>query len=212
MSDGYQILSLDEIEPVSYIGSNLIPVRHTLGWRAVGLNAWAGNEGEQLIPPHQEDAGNEELYVVMRGRATFTVGDEERDAPEGSLVFVPDEVHRTAVAAKPGTVVLAIGSNFDTGFQGGAWDTFAVADALRRAGRSDEGRAVLQQTIDEKPEAWARHYNAACWEALDGNADAAFARLRRALELNQAEIREYLDKDSDLESLRSDPRWEELAQ
>lgn len=211
MSDGYQILSLDEVEPISYLGSNLVPVRHRLGWTAVGLNAWVGNEGEQLIPPHAEDAGNEELYVVMRGRAAFTVGDEQRDAAEGSLVFVPDQVHRTAVAAEPGTVVLAIGSNFDTGFQGGAWDAFAIADALRRDGRTDEGRAVLQQTIDEKPEAWARHYNAGCWEALAGNADAAFAHLRRARDMNEGTAREYFAQDTDLDSLRDDPRWQELA-
>jgi mannose-6-phosphate isomerase-like protein (cupin superfamily) len=34
--------------------------------------------------PHTED----ELYVVMSGRARVTVGDEERDVRAGSLVFV----------------------------------------------------------------------------------------------------------------------------
>lgn len=35
--------------------------------------------------PHTED----ELYVVLSGRATITVGDESRDVSAGSLVFVP---------------------------------------------------------------------------------------------------------------------------
>jgi mannose-6-phosphate isomerase-like protein (cupin superfamily) len=35
--------------------------------------------------PHTED----ELYVVLSGRATITVGDERRDVSAGSLVFVP---------------------------------------------------------------------------------------------------------------------------
>ncbi|MBA3717121.1 MAG: cupin domain-containing protein [Actinobacteria bacterium] len=211
MSDGYQILSLDEIEPVSHLGSNLLPVRHTLDLLALGVNAWRGDTGEQLIPPHEEDSGSEELYVVVRGRATFTVGEEETDAPAGALAFVPSQVHRTAVAAEPGTIVLAVGATVGEPFRSGAWDTFAVADAHRRAGRADEGRAVLRRAMDERPDAWALVYNTACWEALDGDADAAFAHLRKALEMNESETREYMSQDTDLESLRADPRWEELA-
>ena len=41
--------------------------------------------------PHTED----ELYVVMEGRATVTVGDEERSIRPGSLIFVgAGVVHR----------------------------------------------------------------------------------------------------------------------
>ena len=68
----YNVVKIDEIEAVPYLGGNLIPVRYTLGLRAVGVNAWAADEGGQLIPPHAEDSGSEELYVVLRGRATFT--------------------------------------------------------------------------------------------------------------------------------------------
>ncbi len=208
----YNVVRIDEIEPVPYLGSNLIPVRHTLGFRPAGTNAWIADEGGQLIPPHAEDSGNEELYGVLRGRATFTVGGETGDAPAGSLVFVPPEVERTATAEEQGTIVLAVGATIGKPFEGGAWDTFAVADAHRRAGRTDEGRAVLQRAIEERPDAWARHYNAACWEALDGNADEAFEHLRRARELNEEEVRRYMAEDTDLDSLRDDPRWQELSE
>ena len=40
MSDGYTILTLDEVETASHRGSNLIPVRHTLGFGPAGVNAW----------------------------------------------------------------------------------------------------------------------------------------------------------------------------
>lgn len=41
--------------------------------------------------PHTED----EVYVVMSGRATVTVGDNERKVGPGSIVFVPADVpHR----------------------------------------------------------------------------------------------------------------------
>jgi mannose-6-phosphate isomerase-like protein (cupin superfamily) len=123
MSDGYQILSLDQLETKSYRGSDLIPVRHTLGFRAAGVNAWKADTGGQLIPPHEEDSGSEELYVVVRGRARFTVGEEEAEAPGGTLVFVPAEVFRTAVAVEDGTIVFVVGGWIGEAFESAGWDT-----------------------------------------------------------------------------------------
>jgi len=115
MSDGYTILTLDEVEPASHSGSNLLPVGHALGFRPAGVNAWKADAGGQLIPPHEE-SGNEELYVVVRGRARFTVGEEEAEAPAGTLVFVPPEVFRTAVAAEDGTIVFVVGGTVGEAF------------------------------------------------------------------------------------------------
>jgi tetratricopeptide (TPR) repeat protein len=196
---------------VPHLGSNLIPVRYTLGFRPAGTNAWAGDAGEQLVPPHTEDAGSEELYVVVRGHATFTVGDETGDASQGTVVYVPPEVHRTAVAEEDGTIVLAVGGRVGEPFRGGNWDTFAVANGYRLAGREDEGRAVLHKELERRPDAWALAYNTACFEALAGNPDAAFEHLRRALELNPEEVRPYLAEDTDLDPLRDDPRFQELT-
>jgi tetratricopeptide (TPR) repeat protein len=211
MSDGYEILTLDEVERASHRGGNLIPVRHTLGFQPAGVNAWIADKGGQLIPPHEEDSGNEELYTVVRGRATFTVGDETADAPAGTLVFVPPEVFRTAAAEEDGTIVFAVGGTAGQAFNAGGWDSFALADTFRQEGRYDEGRAIMQELIAEKPEHWATHYNAGCFEALAGNPDAAFEHLRRAKELAPAEdAAMYFREDGDLDPLREDPRFEEL--
>ena len=211
MSDGYTILSLDEVETASHRGSNLVPVRHTLGFRPAGVNAWVADSGGQLIPPHEEDSGNEELYAVVRGRARFTVGEEAADAPAGTLVFVPPEVFRTAVAEEDGTIVFAVGGSVGEAFNAGGWDSFAVADAHRLAGRFDEGRAIMEQLIAEKPDYWPTSYNAGCFEALAGNPDAAFEHLRRAKELDaDGGSAEYFQGDSDLDPLRDDPRFQEL--
>ena len=211
MSEGYTILSLDEAETAPNHGSNLIPVRHHLGFRPAGVNAWTADAGGQLIPPHEEDSGNEELYVVVRGRATFTVGEEEAEAPTGTLVFVPPEVFRTAIAAEDGTIVFVVGGTAGEAFGSDGWDSFALADAYRQAGRLDEGRAIMEQLIAEKPDRWAVHYNAGCFEALAGNADDAFAHLRRAKELDaEGESAEYFREDSDLDSLRDDLRYAEF--
>ena len=211
MSDGYRILSLDEVETASHLGSNLVPVRHTLGFRPVGVNAWIADAGGQLVPPHEEDSGNEELYVVVRGRATFTVGEETAEAPAGTLVSVPPEVFRTAVAEEDNTIVFAVGGTVGKAFNAGGWDSFALADTYRTAGRLEEGRAIMKQLIAEKPGYWPTSYNAGCFEALAGNADAAFEHLRRAKELDaEGRSQEYFREDSDLDPIRDDPRFQEL--
>jgi tetratricopeptide (TPR) repeat protein len=211
MSEGYTILSLDEVEAASHLGSNLIPVRHTLGFRPAGVNAWIADTGGQLIPPHEEDSGSEELYAVVRGRATFTVGEETADAAAGTLVFVPPEVYRTAEAVEDGTIVFAVGGRVGEAFNPGGWDSFAIADSYRQAGRFDEGRAIMAQLIADKPDYWATSYNAGCFESLAGNADAAFEHLRRAKELDaEGHSAQYFAGDTDLDPLRDDPRFEEL--
>ena len=210
-SDGYQILSLDELETATHRGSNLIPVRHALGFRPAGVNAWKADTGGQLIPPHEEDSGSEELYVVVRGRARFTVGEEEAEAPAGTLVFVPAEVLRTAVAAEDDTIVFVVGGWVGEAFQPGGWDSFALADTYRQAGRLDEARAVMADLIAQQPDSWATSYNAGRFEAVAGNADAAFEHLRCAKELDgEGESAAYFREDSRLDPLRDDPRFQEL--
>ena len=186
-------------------------MRHALGFRPAGVNAWKADTGGQLIPPHEEDSGNEELYAVVRGRARFTVGEEEAEAPAGTLVFVPPEIFRTAVAAEDDTIVFVVGGSVGEAFETGGWDSFALADTYRQAGRLDEARAVMEQLIAQQPDYWASSYNAGRLEALAGNADAAFEHLRRAKELDsEGESAAYFREDSRLDSLRDDPRFEEL--
>jgi quercetin dioxygenase-like cupin family protein len=212
VTDGYQILSLDEIEPVyaHRQEAKLLALRRLLGYRAAGVNAWTGDTDERVVPPHEEDSGHEELYVVVCGRATFTVGDESADAPAGTLLHVPADTHRAASAEEDGTIVLAIGGTPGEAFQIHGWEDWAVADALRREGRLDEGRGVLAAAIEAQPDSWVLPYNTACWESLAGNADAAFERLRQALRLDEAEVRKWAKDDSDLDPIRDDPRWPEL--
>lgn len=210
MSDGYEILTLEEVETAEHRDSNLIPVRYLLGFRPAGVNAWIADAGGQLIPPHEEDSGNEELYAVVRGRASFVVGDETRDAPAGSLIFVEAGHNRTATAEEDGTIVFVVGATIGEAFDGGGWDTFAVAYGLYQAGRIDESRAVMEKAMSDRPDQWALPYNAACLASLAGNPDEAIDWLHKALELNQEEIYEYLRSDSDLDNIRDDPRFQEL--
>jgi len=104
-----------------------------------GVNAWVAPEaGGQAVGRHDEvpeegaTDGHEELYVVLRGHARFTVGDEEIDAPEGTLVFISDPaLVREAIASEPGTTVLAIGAARGVAFEPSDWEQ----SCLRKAGR-----------------------------------------------------------------------------
>ena len=96
-------------------------------------------------------------------------------------------------------------------FEAGGWDSFALADAYRQAGRIEDGQKIMEQLIAEKPDFWAVHYNAGCFDSLAGDKDAAFAHLRRAKELDaDGESAPYFREDTDLDSLRHDPRFQEL--
>jgi tetratricopeptide (TPR) repeat protein len=124
---------------------------------------------------------------------------------------VPAGVHRTAAAAEDGTIVFVVGGTVGEAFTAGGWDSFALADTYRQAGRYEEGRAIMKQLIAEKPEYWATTYNAGCFEALAGDADAAFEHLQRAKELDtEGDSAQYFREDSDLDPIRDDPRFQEL--
>lgn len=200
---GYEILSLDELEPL--VGTNngealLLPVRHLLGLRAFGANAWTSSVGKHAVPPHEEDSGDEELYAVVRGRATFTVGDESFDAPAGTLVHVEAGEHRVAIVEEEGTIVLAVGATPGKAFERRGWDDVVVAYAHGEAGRVEEGRAIMQDLPPDGPE-WVKPYNLACYEARFGDRESARTYLDKAFALSD-DARAYAEHDSDLDAIR----------
>src|SRR5207237_4861974 len=84
----WQVARLDDIER----RGRDIPVREHLGIHAFGINAYTPGEDGTLINEHDESGtGQEELYIVLDGQATFEVDGEAVDAPPGTLVCVgPD--------------------------------------------------------------------------------------------------------------------------
>ena len=88
---GWQTLRLDEIEPIRAAGVNWKPLRRTLDVSAFGTNAYVAGPGEDVVEEHSEERlGHEEVYVVVSGRATFTLDGETHDAPAGTLVHLAD--------------------------------------------------------------------------------------------------------------------------
>lgn len=208
---GWQSVRLDEIEPIRVVQGTLLwrPVRRTLDIGAFGINAYvAPNAGDDVVEEHSEQAlGHEEVYVVLSGRATFTLDGEALDAPAGTVVFVSDpKVVRHARAEEPDTAVLAVGGPRDAAYEPSPWEDFFAAERHRTAGDFGAYADELAEALARRPDHPATLYTLACGEALAGRADAAVAHLRRALEL-RPEWADMARKDDDLASLREREDW-----
>lgn len=126
MPGGWRTVHLDELTgravDLEEAGElRWLPVRHTLGVRAFGCNAYvACAAGEVVVEPHDEDE-HVEMYFVHRGSARFTLAGETFDAPAGTYVYVDEPtVRREAHALEPGTTVLSFGG--PPTFEPSAWE------------------------------------------------------------------------------------------
>jgi mannose-6-phosphate isomerase-like protein (cupin superfamily) len=210
----FEVASFDELEalPVDEEGLTWRPIRRRFDIRAFGTNAYtAERAGQRVVEEHSEATnGHEELYIVVTGRATFTLDGEDLDAPAGTLVFVQPGTRRGAVAAEPDTTVMALGGIRGKAFKVSAWETVFAAYAYRRAGDVERGRALLQEAVEAEPDAWQGQYHLACFAALDGDADQAIAHLRRAVEMDPTAAK-WASDDEDFDAIRDDPRFAELV-
>ena len=207
-----KLARIGEITPIPVAGGELQwrPVRRTLGIEAFGINAYTGDAGDFVVEEHDElgaGAGHhEEVYVVVTGRATFTVDGESFDAPVGTLVFLDDpKERRGARAEEDATTVLAVGGVRGEPFRISPWEfAFAMVPAYNE-GRYDEAKALLLEGLQHHPGNPSLLYDLACVEALLGEEDAALEHLEGAVV--DPGLRACAPKDPDLESLRNDPRF-----
>jgi tetratricopeptide (TPR) repeat protein len=203
MSEPYSVISIPEIDPISVAGVHWKPLRRTLGISAFGINAYtAPAAGDHIVEQHTEEMlGHEEAYVVISGRATFMLDENEVDAPHGTVVFVRDpKVRRHAVAVEAGTTVLAIG-----GVPGvhtpSAWEWYFEAERYRESGDHDAALELLADAEQRYPNHAGVLYSLACWQSLGGDTDAAIASLNAAIEAD-AKSMKWAEGDSDLDAIR----------
>jgi hypothetical protein len=121
-----------------------------------------------VVEEHRETNGHEELYVVVAGRATFTLDGTEHDASAGTLIHCPPDTLRSAFAAEPGTTVLGIGAKPGEVFQPSGWEWSFAAFSLLKRGEEERARTELEAGVAARPDAWQGHYNFACLEARAG--------------------------------------------
>jgi len=211
MSDRYAVVAIRELGYAIPGQAHWHTIRSTLDVRAFGINAWTALEdGQRLIGEHDEAEGeaHEELYVVLSGTATFTLDGETVEAPEGTVVHVPDPAVKRGATGSKGTTILAVGAKPGVAFTPSSWERSAEALRYWPTEEWDKAIAVLERHLAETPENGGVHYNLACAKARAGRADEAIADLRRAVEL-QPSFARYAQADDDLASIRDDPGFPE---
>jgi len=206
MAAKFESVRFSDIEPVTVAGGLAwLPVRRTLGVEAFGINAYvAADAGEPVVEEHtEENLGHEEVYVVLTGRATFTLDGETLDAPAGTAVFVREPtVRRGAVAAEPATAVLAIGGKAGAPYSPSAWEWYFAAERYRKDADYDGALELLAEGLERFPDNAGMLYSMACWESLAGRSEAAVEHLRRSIELD-ARFADWSKTDTDLDNIRS---------
>ena len=206
----FRSVHISEIEPLDVAGVHWLPVRHPLGVRAFGTNAYRGDAGEQVIEEHTEESGSghEELYVVLQGRARFTLDGEDLDAPAGTLVFLPDPpTLRVAVAEEDGTVVLAVGAKAGEAYEASTWEAcFLDATAFAARGEYAAAEAVLREGLEAHPGDGDILYEIARVYARSGRPEEAIAQLEAAFAASPPS-REWAAEDDTFASLRDRPDW-----
>jgi mannose-6-phosphate isomerase-like protein (cupin superfamily) len=202
-----QVARLEEIER----RGRSIPVREHLGIHAFGVNAFTPGEDGTLINDHDESGtGQEELYIVLDGSATFEIDGETFEAPAGTLVSVPPESRRKA--SGKGTV-LALGGTPGEAYQpldwGAAWPFETESMAAYREQRYDDALDAIRRGLEQLPDHPGLLFNYACLATLAGETgDETFEHLRRSVELFPR-FREQARADEDFTAVRDDPRFEE---
>ena len=214
----YEVARLDDLDRIRVGERGLFwrPVRRRLGIEAFGVNAYTADQAGQEVVEHHDETGHgagrhEELYVVIRGRARFTLDDAEVDAPVGTFVFVREPgVKRGAYAEEDGTTVLALGGKPGEPFEVSPWEYYFAGFPAYEAGEYDKALEINREGLDRYPDNPSILFSVACLESLNGDAHSALEHLRRAIEKNP-QVAEWARDDRDFEPLRDDPRFAALV-
>jgi tetratricopeptide (TPR) repeat protein len=209
---GYAVAHLDEIDKIDDGRCPWRPVRHHFGITAFGVNAWTAREaGHRIINEHDESEpdSDEELYLVLRGRAVFELDGDRVVAPAGTLVFARPGVKRTAFAEEPETTIIAIGGTPGKAYEPTGWELWAPLRPLYETGEYAEAADRGRLLVEAHPQYPELFYNLACCESLAGRTTEAIDHLRRAIDMSEAS-RAYAKDDPDFDPIRDQPAFNEL--
>jgi hypothetical protein len=160
---GWRAIALDDVEAVPWRDTDLVwrPVRGAIGTRIAGMAAYTAERvGQDVVEAHAETPdgrGHEEVYVVLRGRATFTLDGEWVD--RARPYFESDPARAAAIldeleAFRPGSPGLRLGR----------------ALLAHAQGDLDTARAQLREALELEPRIIE-------WEGEDPELDALGAEL-----------------------------------
>jgi tetratricopeptide (TPR) repeat protein len=210
---GYAVAHLSEIDEADDGRCPWRPVRHHFGITSFGVNTWTARDaGDRIINEHDESEpdANEELYLVLQGRAVFELDGDRVAAPAGTFVFAPPGVKRTAFAEEPQTTIVALGGTPGKPYEVVGWELWAQIRPLYEKGEYAEAADGLAELVEAHPEYPGLFYNLACCESLAGRPGEAVEHLRRAIDTSER-FREFARGDSDFDPVRGEPAFKELV-
>src|SRR3954451_13656490 len=164
----WRALRLDDLER----RGRFIPVREHLGIHSFGINAIKQGEDGTLINEHDEPGGQEEVYVVLDGTATFEIDGETVEAPAGTFVSVEPEARRKATGD---ATVLALGGTVGEAYQAFDWGEARPIQSESMAAygeqRYADAAAAVRRGLEQFPDHAGLNYNYACFATLGGEID-----------------------------------------
>jgi quercetin dioxygenase-like cupin family protein len=123
-TESWQLADIDEIPPVKPDWpATWKSVRHHFGITAFGINAVTKDEGNVLIPEHDELAsGQQELYFVHAGEVKATLDGEEVRVLAGSAVCCEPGVKRKFESTASPTTLIVVGGTPGSAYEVGPWE------------------------------------------------------------------------------------------
>jgi quercetin dioxygenase-like cupin family protein len=106
---GYSVVNVDDIEPAGPSGAVRF-VRRELGVEAFGINWFDLPPGAAGYEHNENDSGQEEVSVVVRGSGHWLVDGEEVPVRTGSFIRFDPQAVRNAYAGPDGMTFVSVGA------------------------------------------------------------------------------------------------------
>ena len=209
-------LNLGDLERIPLEdGMSWLSIRRTLGITGFSVNGYVAEKaGNTVIETHDETGsgagGHEELYLVTRGEASFTVGDDEMKLGVGEMVFVDPETTRGAKALEAGTTVLVFAGRPGDALPVSPFEHWYAAIPAWEAGDYEAAYATIEKAFDDYPDQPRVHFELACLRALQGRREDALEHLVVAID-GEPRCAKWAREDSDFDVLRDDPDFVKLV-
>jgi quercetin dioxygenase-like cupin family protein len=90
------------------------PIARELGARAVKLNRFDSEPGQEGFAHDERESGQEEIYAAVAGNGVIRVGAEELPFSPGRFVLISPDEKRQVVAGPEGLAYVVVGAVVDT--------------------------------------------------------------------------------------------------